>query len=222
MNIHNNFFENITHAVSEARLAPYSKDNATESTILARYLWNTALCESLYPCLNGLEIALRNSLHNAITEQKSNETWFETILVGNGPRELANVKKRLNDQKKEPIPGQIVAGFNFGFWTHLFNKCYEGSLWPWLLKDVFSHAPPSIRRRNKLSARLNKFRLLRNRISHHEPIWYWEDLPDTHQTILDVTSWINPAMGSFTKLIDRFPEIHSQGVSSFQPLILDN
>jgi hypothetical protein len=29
--------------------------------MLATYLWNRALCEALYPALQGLEVALRNS-----------------------------------------------------------------------------------------------------------------------------------------------------------------
>ncbi|CAA9324623.1 MAG: hypothetical protein AVDCRST_MAG68-2010 [uncultured Gemmatimonadetes bacterium] len=33
--------------------------------VIVRYLWNVALCEALYPSLQSLEVALRNTLFNA-------------------------------------------------------------------------------------------------------------------------------------------------------------
>ena len=220
----NNFFAAILGAVSEARLKPYGKDNDPETIILAKYLRNTALSESLYPALNGLEVSLRNSLHHAITEFRGDEYWFDSIPVGNGLQQLLDVKQRLAANKKDANAGQVVASLDFGFWTQLFNSSYEdkGKLWPHLLEAVFPHAPKQQRTRKVLSKKLNKFRHLRNRISHYEPVWHWGDLANTHQGILDVTGWISPEMLSLVELIDRFPEIHSRGVLSYENLILQS
>jgi len=53
--------------LAEERLASYGGDGADAPTQLARYLWNMALCESLYSPLQLAEIALRNHLHEALT-----------------------------------------------------------------------------------------------------------------------------------------------------------
>ena len=218
--MHNTFYPAISKIVSEARLIPYGKNSDPQTTVLGRYLWNIALSESLYPTLNALEVSLRNSLHNAITSFKGDAYWFEYVLVRYEQRKLQEVKQRLASTVGVPTADQIIADCSFGFWTSLFNTDYEGLIWPKLLQPVFPHAPRRIRTRNVVSRKLNKFRKLRNRISHHEPIWYWGDLHITHQEILEVIGWISPEMQQLLQLIDRFPEIHSRGVSGYEKLIL--
>ena len=215
----NNFSFDISNAVSEARLTPYGYGNQPDAAVTGLYLWNIAISESLYPVLNSLEIVLRNSIHNAITKYKSDELWFDSILTGSGPEQLAEAKRRLREDNKDETADEIVARLNLGLWTHLFNRRYEGILWPQLLGDVFPHIPRKIRTRKILSSKLNKFRRLRNRISHHEPIWNVANLPDTHREILEVIGWISPEMQSLVELIDRFPEVHARGVSGYENLI---
>ena len=217
-----NFLAGLANSISEDRLRPYRQGVDSEPRVYARYLWNTALCESLYPALNGLEIALRNSIHDAICQLVGKEFWFEDILVENGVEQFEEIKDRLSERNKLLTPGQIVSDSNFGFWTHLFNKAYEskGILWPALLQSVFPYAPAKIRTRKEFSRRLNKFRELRNRVFHYEPIWYRQDLPTTHQQIVEVVGWISPEKQSLVQLIDRFPAVHSQGIEHYQRLIL--
>ena len=214
-----NFYTYLANSISEDRLGPYRQYFDSEPKVYAGYLWNTSLCESLYPALNGLEIALRNSIHGAISGLVGKEFWFEDVLVDNGTKQFDEIRQRW-DKKESPTASQVVSGSNFGFWTHLFNRCYGGTLWPQILQPVFPHAPASLRTRRELSKRVNKFRELRNRISHHEPIWYWGDLHITHQEILEVVGWISPQNRALVELIDRFPEIHSRGVSGYEELIL--
>ena len=215
----NGFFCAISKAVSQARLIPDGAGSLPDETVLGRYLWNTALSESLYPILNGLEVALRNSLHDAISTRQSNEYWFDSLLLGSGSDQLEEVRSRSPDNES-PSSGQVVAGLSFGFWTHLFNSCYEGVLWPDLLESVFPNIPGHLRKRRVLSRNLNKIRRLRNRISHHEPIWSHSDLPTTHQQMMEVIGWISPEKQSLVQLIDRFPAVHSQGVEHYRRLIL--
>lgn len=218
--MHNDHFQTIPAVVSEPRLSTYLSTGDTNSTLLSRYLWNIALSESLYPALNGLEISLRNSLHRALTELQDDENWFDSILSGYGKQKLQRVKQRLTSSGKVPSTNQIVADFDFGLWTHLFHRSYEGSIWPHLLRPVFPYAPRRNRTRNALHNMLNDFRKLRNRVFHYEPIWYWQDLPTTHQQIVEVIGWISPEKQSLVQLIDRFPVVHSQGVEHYKRLIL--
>jgi hypothetical protein len=109
----------------------------------ARYLWNMALCEALYPALQAQEIALRNALHEGISKLHG-VMWFDTpsLLDSFAQHAVASVKSDLVKDRKPLTPGHIVARLTFGFWTSLFNRAYERTLWQQLLRrpTPFSHA----------------------------------------------------------------------------------
>jgi|GEM_PF-3516013 hypothetical protein len=57
------FFQRISESLSVERLSSYGRlDAATPETILARYLWNLAICESLYSPVQLCEVSLRNQI----------------------------------------------------------------------------------------------------------------------------------------------------------------
>ncbi len=76
--------------------------------------------------------------------------------------------------------------------------------------------PNRIRTRKKLSQRFNRIRNLRNRVFHHEPIWYWQDLAQQHEDILEAIAWIEPAMRDLACAIDRFPGVHQKGLQEIE------
>ena len=217
------FFSTLLKAISENRLAPYRQldENDSDLTCHARYLWNTALSESLYPALQGLEVSLRNSIHNAITKERNNENWFEHILKQEELQVIAEVKQRLIDQKKAVDAAQLVASSNFGFWVSLLNTRYENVLWPKFLKEVFPYMPNRDRTRRNLSRRLNRIRDLRNRVFHHEPIWHREHLRQNHDDLIEAIAWINPSMLAICKALNRFPDIYDQGTPMYHKVISD-
>jgi hypothetical protein len=60
------FYLNIENNLSKDRLDNYGKmDNADRETVVARYLWNIAISQSLYQLLHFFEILLRNKINNA-------------------------------------------------------------------------------------------------------------------------------------------------------------
>lgn len=214
------FFISLLSTISDSRLSPYRQpDDNGDITCYARYLWNTALSESLYPALQGLEIALRNSIHNCITIEFGSEDWFDSFLQSSELMILAEVKERLIAQGKALEAGQLVASSSFGFWVSLFNSRYENVLWPKLLKDVFPYIPRSSMSRRTLSRRLNRIRWLRNRVFHHEPIWYRGTLLQDHGDILEIIGWISPAMSQMVEVIDRFTQVHLAGVGRYEELL---
>ncbi len=214
-------FESLLKALSTSRLAPYHHDDdgGRQLTPYSRYLWNTALSESLYCVLQGLEVTLRNSIHDSITRSLNKDDWFEDILAEPERTMLEDVKGRLKGQKKPLDMGQLVASSTFGFWVSLFNSRYENILWPQLLADIFPSMPKQIRKRRTISRRLNVIRGLRNRVFHYEPIWHWENLPKQHEEILETIAWINPIIAGLVRLTDRFPETHRVGIRSYEDLL---
>lgn len=226
------YFSLLGAALSSQRLLPYRlTPTDTELQVFARYLWNVALGEALYPLLESLEIVLRNSLHDAASSAFGTPMWFDERLPSGKPllqpveqRKVAEAKYELARRGKPIIPGavsagQIVAELNFGFWVSLLNAPYESPhepiLWPRLIRRVFPHVPRRLGGRKTLRARLDKICGLRNRVFHYEPIWNRADLFAEHDSILETIGWISPAAREMVRIIDRFPEVHRKGTSSY-------
>jgi hypothetical protein len=83
------------------------------------YSWNTTVSESFYSGLQILEVALRNSIHNAANKHFQNSYWFDdpSILRQREIQSIVKAKKNLSRQRKNIDPGRIIAELNFGFWT---------------------------------------------------------------------------------------------------------
>lgn len=65
------FVSQLTRILSAERLSAYRgrlPDAASDIRLFGRYVWNMALCESLYPGVQTLEIALRNTIHQAVAQ----------------------------------------------------------------------------------------------------------------------------------------------------------
>lgn len=213
--------EQLCRGFSRERLAAYHQNGDERAVPLTRYLWNMALAESLYPALGCLEIALRNSIHVAITVASENSFWFDDPLLLRS-QELTAVsaaKHKLLDHRKPLEPGRIIAELTFGFWTALFNDRYDVVLWPRFLKAVFPEMPRQLRTRINLSRQLNKIRYLRNRVFHYEPIWHWSDLRRQHDGIIEVTSWLNGVAAGLAEAEDRFVDVYQGGPQRYHAAV---
>ena len=107
------------------------------------------------------------------------------------------------------------AELNFGFLTSLLDRRYEQVLWPAIIREAFPYMPRRYRTRINLLRRFNEVRRLRNRVFHHEPIWYWP-LPDKHQRLLEAIHWIEPTMGELIAAVDRFPHVYTKGTAAIE------
>ena len=165
--------QRLCEAISEPRIKPYRHQaSGSDSLACGTYAWNIAMCESLYPSLNCLELVLRNSVQQAATTAFNDEFWFDSLELKKSKDAVDRARKNLEGKHSEkPISaGDLVAELNFGFWVGLFDSQYEQHLWPRLHKPVFPNIPGKLRTRGFLSKRLHQICLLRNRIFHHEPI----------------------------------------------------
>ena len=211
------YFGEFQESVSNERLRPYLNRSPAgdHAQAFARYLWNLRLSESLYPSLQGTEIALRNSIHQAACEAFGDEYWFRTKLIEREKETFLRLDSTLRTGTRGISPGRYVTEFSFGFWVGLFRGDYEQILWTRMLPSVFPLAPRRFRRRDGLHSRLDRIRRLRNRVFHHEPIWYWQDLEQRHEEILESIGWISPAMLSATGLLDRFDSVYTRGAEPY-------
>lgn len=221
------YLRGLRKALSSERLDAYGIRRDDDQK-LANYLWNLTLCESLYPTLNGLEIALRNAVFNAGVAAypgvatRDVPCWLDAdppLIHPDDQPMLIAAKHRLRERGRPLEPGRLVAELGFGFWTSLFDVRYEHNkvLWPRLLgaQLLDPSSPRSMRSRKQLSPLLNRIRHLRNRVFHHEPIWHWGDLPQQHEHAWNLIGWFSPALRSTLEANDRFPAVYAAGTSTF-------
>lgn len=194
------YIAHLRRAFSPERLASYRPPGGDDLETAANYLWNIALCEALYPALQIIEVALRNSIHNAASTLLGNHYWFDPPFMNDPRRTIqreqvaaARANWSKNERRKHPpgyvlppaTPGQIVAELMFGFWTGVLNRPFIGPFWPatptagdpGILAAVFPHVPTSYRSRELLLHRFERIRILRNRVFHYEHVWDWRQPP---------------------------------------------
>jgi hypothetical protein len=211
--------------VSAERLESYRKPGGTDLDVLVNYLWNVELSEALYPCLQAIEVTLRNSIHSAASTRYQTEYWFDLadVLLPAQAAKIQEERDELRRRGKPQTAGRIVAELTFGFWVNLFNRPYEraphnaDNRWAWhdrnlaLIDTVFPHAPRRVRNRESMRRRCDAVRDLRNRVFHYEPIWHRPFLDREHADILSMIGWISPRMRSTIGLCDRFTLVHHGG-----------
>lgn len=207
-------WESFEKLQSKDRLDKYVWEKDPDKTdALARYYWNVGLSEALYPALQALELAFRNTLHNTLTDVKGQPNWYDCkdLLEQRELDQIAAARKRLSDQNKPDDPGRVVAELTFGFWTSLLDRRYDRKIAVPCMAKAFPNLESRNRTRKYLSKRFASIRRLRNRISHHEPIWHWSDLSDQHDRIYETISWIDPTVAQISRRFDRFTKVKGDG-----------
>ena len=212
-------YQDFITAASPERFAAYRPAAGTDYDALCRYLWNIALCQSLYPALQTLEVTLRNTLQNALSQFYNNSFWFmppASPLDRRGQQSVDDAIGVLTKEGKPLESGRLVAELNFGFWTSLFNAVYEQKFVNAILKPAFPHMPRYLRTRSTFSKRLNDIRRLRNRVFHHERIVDRASLPQEHAAIVETIAWVSPTMASAFALVDSFEDVHDRGLADLE------
>ena len=203
---------------SPERLSTYlTAAGGDRKRALQLYTWNTEMSAAFYGPLQGLEIALRNAIHQQLTRCYS-AAWYDNPTVGldlRGLERIAAAKTETARAGHEATPGRLVAALSFGFWVSLLGSGgrmdsdgrranYEMTLWRPAIRRAFPHRMPLTRK--QAHRPLNVLRQLRNRIAHHEPIFVRPLLED-HQRILEVTGWISPAAQAWIKHHSSVPRV---------------
>jgi len=188
---------------------------------VARHARNMMLCEAMYPVLHMLEVVMRNSIHNAFSQHFGAPDWYEqTWLNANHASMVLDAKAKLSKRNKRPDPDRVVAELGFGFWCGMFHFAYENgarAAWPALLGSVLPGVPKSWRTRAKVQGRVEDARALRNRMFHHEPITFHQDLREKHRHLVEVLGWFSPEARKHIEQICRFNRVHDDNLSLRSP-----
>lgn len=210
------YWKKLERCLSGDRLSVYGQDQPGHRLIAARYLWNIALCEALYAPLHLLEVGLRNAVHNAMTAATHSDSWYDQVtLTPWGHEQVGKAKTSIARSRKEILPGRVVAELHFGFWTSMFESHYESPSARFLLAGIratFPHMPKSLHNRKRIKADLDRIRILRNRVFHHERIIHWKDLPEQHNLLLRFLEWMSGDLREIAAIVDKFDAAYRNGV----------
>jgi len=213
------YWKKLETCLSPDRLAAFGHDNPGHRTIAARYLWNIALCESLYAPIHLLEVGLRNAIDRAMTAETGVSDWYDSVTLRPwGHDQIGRAKAGISRSGRPVTSGRVIAELHFGFWTAMFEDHYEkpeACFLPKGIKTVFPHLPKSLHKRKAIKADLDQIRALRNRIFHHERIIHWKDLTQQHQLILDFLGWLSPDLCELAKIVVTFSTVHNAGIQPY-------
>jgi hypothetical protein len=189
--------------LSPERLAGYYKLARGDRKIgLLLYERNTELSEALYGVIQGLEVTLRNAMHNIIATSMGKPDWYDTIGLNDSEiNAIYDAKKKIEEQAEPITPGRVVAELNFGFWVRLTGWPYEKTLWVPYLHKVF----PIKLKRTAIHDRLLDLKSLRNRIAHHQRIIGGKrDLRLDYDKLLETIDWLDGDMANWVKATNCF------------------
>lgn len=200
----------IYRALSPERVATYyiaaGRDDARAMRL---YLWNARIGEAFHLPIQAVEVALRNSVNCALTAEFGDEWWrnpaYLKLIDHDREVDLATVQRRIRNRKLEENTGQIVAGLSFGFWVGMLQPRYNPALWSKQIKSAFPYLPEG-RSRKALALKAGEIAFLRNRISHHEPL-FKRSVMDDYKLVMEMLEWLCPHKTEWLKPHCRVPEI---------------
>ncbi|HEY5328776.1 MAG TPA: hypothetical protein VIJ79_02730 [Acidobacteriaceae bacterium] len=193
----------LERAISSERLTPY-RVRARGDLWVALHLYsrNTELSEALYGVVQGFEVFLRNATHARLTSAFGTEMWWEKASLRDRERDdVSDAIQNIEERSSVLIPGKIVAELNLGFWTNLYSNYYERDLWVPFLRSSF----PIHMQRKRLHDRLDRLKILRNRIAHHESL-VRRDVQQDYRELLETVGWMSPTVRSWIESTNCFEE----------------
>lgn len=209
-------------SLSPERMATYvAGAGGDRQTAVQLYTWNTAISAAFYGPLQGLEVAMRNSMHRELAHLYGND-WYDNPKTGLDAGTLDRIDSARRDLRRDRYPDDpphMVAALSFGFWVALLGPGgrlpsggkanYEMTIWRAGVYKAFPHARVS---RKHVHAPLDYLRTFRNRIAHHEPIFN-RHLSADYTSLLKVTGWISSETENWIQHHSRVIEVLSQSNS---------
>lgn len=210
-------YENLKKAISQERLAVYRADGVGNDTAIARYIYNIELCKSLYPLINIFEVALRNSMDNALATFYGTQDWNNVIvLLPSETTMITDAKLKIKRNGKNYSHGRLVAELTLGFWVALMGRKYNTQSFQFaIIKNTLHGCPANQKKSGAIQKNLSEIRFLRNRIAHHERISHWKDISQKHDLLLNFIFWLNKDIHKIAVENDNFKTVYANGIAPF-------
>lgn len=193
--------ENLPQLLSAARLSTYLEACGQDlSGALALYDWNMHVSAAFMVPLHLAEIAFRNAVADVLAKvHGSSWPWssgFQSSLQDRGVTGRYSAKSDLQRvSAKAGSVSQVTTELKFAFWEMLLSSSQYQRVWQNHLHLSFSGMKRDLPARDSLrllQATVRHVRHLRNRIAHHEPIFY-RDLQADLEWVRVLLEWRSPA-----------------------------
>ncbi len=179
--------------ISKQRLGRYLTAAAFDpDRTLALYAWNMKIGAAFFPLFSAAEVALRNRVSARLCDVFGAVWWTHPVfteLLGSKGKGIVLRAVRQLDQQGLPIDsGRVTASLSFGFWENMLLPKYSAALW----NPLHPHFPDFPERFDQamLFDRIGGVCTLRNRISHHEPI-FDRNISGDYTKTMELIGWLS-------------------------------
>lgn len=202
--------KSIEKSLTSHRLGRYLGAATQDPNLALRlYVWNARLSEAQFLTIQLCEVALRNTIHDAVVAKFDSRWHSSQAFIRTLPLRLQNELSSVVIEKRIQYglgmtENHVVAGLTFGFWLNLLRGNHD-VLWQPSIRRFFPNAPPTMTRQNVYDA-ADRFRLFRNRVFHHKPIFDREPRKE-RQNMLDIIHIIDKNTAWFAKVTSTFERV---------------
>jgi hypothetical protein len=192
-------------ALSSGRFATYlTAAGGDDGRALDLYRWNGKVAGAWVP-LHGLaEVTIRNAIHDALRHGFGRDAWWDHVRLDRRTAEnIGQATARI--QLNYPLtPGRVVAELTLGDWVRLLGAGgrrdgvavdYVKTLWRPHLAPRFKGASD----RRTFHNEVERIRVFRNRIAHHEPLLKTNHLAEFDR-LVDLMAIVNPVIADEIRL----------------------
>ncbi len=225
--------------ISTPRLDSYRRYFQLNSSAqaIALTMWNCELGACFGALFSFLEIALRNNIHRALSQQycggAASGHWYDVISLNARASEQINEirctrKKIQGNWQWVPRPGrpptadEIVSRLSFGFWTNVLGAIHKSTAHK-VMPVIFPNHPLSAHpqywsdavKKSAALAFTHEINVMRNRIAHHEPLWKF---PAILNTAVHPAQVLIPASANYAQSIQRLTRLlglYDQAMAAF-------
>ncbi len=201
--------------ISAERFSTFRRAEPDPETAVALYMWNAQVAGAFAELIHHVEVLIRNAMHDQLTAlhiqapgRPAHKAWFDEPSWAkhhwfdiHAKKAITNAVRRAGHTPTTPRPGKVIAALNFVFWRYLTSPRYEQSFWVAALDHAFDApgaTPPD--RRLAVEHRLILLHILRNRISHCEPIIHpirytpraSKTLDQLYSAAIELVSYVSP------------------------------
>ena len=167
-------YKDYERALSVPRIKKYLLAcNGDKNKALILYRYNIKLCQKFYGVLGVLEVVLRNAINEHFIAQLGDTNWLisqaQNGFLVNYHDTVVKERDRLIYNRKY-THDRLIASLSLGVWTSMFSRnCYKKS--GKTLLQIFPNKTHGLNQRD-IYADLDRIRVFRNRIAHHEPLCF--------------------------------------------------
>lgn len=206
--------------LSPIRLHRFVTEAGTVPKGLRLYRWNAQLASAYWTPLHFVEVAVRNAVHDALTLHFGTPEWYDSAGDGSGSAWLYYPEREAVSKAiakfPTPTPGKVVAELSFGFWVGLLSGRHIRPPAPdqgadyhdvvWVKGGVGTKFGGA--KRGIIYKRLNRIRIFRNRIAHHEHL-LGENLDVISADLDHLLRLLDPSMATWVRAMSNVKSVRT-------------